>query len=427
MVAVVSVISIVAYILSLIRFSNKWVEQQIVFLLIYLIGLTAIGELDVLLPIYFVVTLLPFLKYIRRISAFTAIIAVYFGAYLIYGLINQNPTGTLVTFVAKMWQFIVFFIVYDAEIYVEEENYKGIINVAVIFETLLGLYLMATSTNMDVNGLVRLVSNSQPITGNISTVILPIVAYFYFEKRRENGQTRWLLFMSLIMLAWIVLSGTRGYTLEFAATMFLIIYDYFVNGDVSAASRKNRLIILVLLGMGFFVCAIAVPEIYEKLESVLRVKASVGIRTFENAATKEFFRNTSLFTEFLGVGLGGQGGKNPAMREALYRQFSLGMWDRQHYLYDCGALFHNLYANVLMCMGAIGMIMVVFINIEIWKRVSYSCSGRKLIGTVMHLFQLSFLLMNYYRWSAVCGIAEMILFALILKRLENDNEILCED
>ena len=209
--------------------------------------------------------------------------------------------------------------------------------------------------------------------------------------------------------------------------MFLIIYDYFVNESVCAPSKKNRLIILVLLGMGFLVCAIAVPEIYEKLESVLRVKASVGIRTFENAATKEFFRNTSLFTEFLGVGLGGQGGKNPAMREALYRQFSLGMWDRQHYLYDCGALFHNLYANVLMCMGAIGMIMVVFINIEIWKRVSNSCSGRKLIGTVMHLFQLSFLLMNYYRWSAVCGIAEMILFALILKRLENDNEILCED
>lgn len=39
----------------------------------------------------------------------------------------------------------------------------------------------------------------------------------------------------------------------------------------------------------------------------------------------------------------------------------------------------------------------------------------------MHLFQLSFLLMNYYRWSAVCGIAEMIIFALTLKVLKSGN------
>ena len=42
-----------------------------------------------------------------------------------YGLIVQNTIGTLVTFIAKIWQFIVFFIVYDSDIVFEKENYKN--------------------------------------------------------------------------------------------------------------------------------------------------------------------------------------------------------------------------------------------------------------------------------------------------------------
>ena len=426
MVAIVSAVSIIAYAASLIKFRNKWIQQQIVFLVIYLVGLTLVGELDVLLPIYFIVSLFPFLKHIRKISAFTGAVSLYFGLYLIYGLINQNAVGTLVTFIAKMWQFIVFLIVYDADINIKKENYKNIIGLAVITETLLGLYLMATSTNMDANGLVRLVSNAQPITGNISTVVLPISVYFYLKNRGNGKQTKWLLFVNMIMLVWIILSGTRGYTLEFAATMILIFYDYFTNGKVGEITQKNRMIVLVLLVMAAFACVVTVPEILEKFESVLRLKSSVGIRTYENAAIKEFVSKTSLLTAFWGIGLGGQGGSYYAMKDALYRQFSLGMWDRKHYLYDSGALFHNLYANVIMCMGILGIIVLACINVEIWKRITYSCGRKSWIRRIMHLFQLSFLLMNYYRWSAVCGITEMIIFALTLKLLEND-EIKCRN
>lgn len=421
MVAVVSAVSIMAYAVSLIKLNNKWIQQQIVFLVIYLIGLTLIGELDILLPIYFVVSLAPFLRHIRKISVFTGMIFLYYGMYLIYGLVNQNAVGTLVTFIAKMWQFIVFFIVYDADIIIKKEPYKNIIWLAVITETLLGLYLMATSTNIDANGLVRLVSNAQPITGNISTVILPVSVYFYLKNRGDKKQTKWLLFVNMIMLVWIVLSGTRGYTLEFAAAMILIFYDYFTNGKVGAATQRNRMITLVLLVMAVFFCIVAVPEMLEKFESVLRLNSSVGIRTYENAAVNEFVREASISNVFGGIGLGGQGGSYFAMKNALYSQFSLGMWNENHYLYDSGALFHNLYANVIMCMGVMGIIVLVCINIEIWKRITNSCGKELWIRRIMHLFQLSFLLMNYYRWSAVCGIAEMIIFALTLKVLKSGN------
>lgn len=421
MVAVVSAVSIMAYAVSLIKLNNKWIQQQIVFLVIYLIGLTLIGELDILLPIYFVVSVAPFLRHIRKISVFTGMIFLYYGMYLIYGLVNQNAVGTLVTFIAKMWQFIVFFIVYDADIIIKKEPYKNIIWLAVITETLLGLYLMATSTNIDANGLVRLVSNAQPITGNMSTVILPVSVWFYLKNRGDKKQTKWLLFVSMIMLVWIVLSGTRGYTLEFAATMILIFYDYFTNGKVGATTQRNRMITLVLLVMAIFFSIAAVPEMLEKFESVLRLNSSVGIRTYENAAVNEFVREASISNVFGGIGLGGQGGSYFAMKNALYNQFSLGMWNKNHYLYDSGALFHNLYANVIMCMGVMGIIVLVCINIEIWKRITNSCGKELWIRRIMHLFQLSFLLMNYYRWSAVCGIAEMIIFALTLKVLKSGN------
>ena len=219
MVTIISIISILAYIISLFKLKKKWLEQQIIFLIIYLIGLAIVGELDVLLPIYFVVSLFPFIKHIRKISFFTGMIILYFGLYLMYGLIVQNTIGTLVTFIAKIWQFIVFFIVYDSDIVFEKENYKKIIKMSVITETLLGFYLMMTSTIVDANGLVRLVSNAQPITGNISTVILPISVYYYLKNRENSKRTKWFMSVSLIMLVWIVLSGTRGYTIEFAASM----------------------------------------------------------------------------------------------------------------------------------------------------------------------------------------------------------------
>lgn len=425
MIAVVSFVSIVAYAVSLKKFRNKWIQQQIVFLVIYLIGLTLVGELDVLLPIYFVVSLLPFLKHIRRISLFTGSILLYFGLYLTYGLINQNAFGTLVSFVAKIWQFIMFFIVYDADIRIKKENYKNVIRLAMITETLLGFYLMATSTSMDANGLVRLVSNAQPITGNISTVVLPVSAYFYLKNRGNGKQTKWLLLVNMLMLVWIVLSGTRGYTLEFAATMLLIFYDYFTNGKVGEVTQKNRMIVLVLFVIAFLMFVVAVPEILVKFESVLRLKSSIGIRTYENAAIREFVGNASILTALFGIGLGGKAGSCYAMKDALYRQFSLGMWDRRHYLYDSGALFHNLYANIIMCMGVLGIIVITWVSVEMWKRITYSCGRKTWIRRIMHLFQLSFLLMNYYRWSAVCGIAEMIIFALVLKLLKND-EIDCE-
>ena len=76
---------------------------------------------------------------------------------------------------------------------------------------------------------------------------------------------------------------------------------------------------------------IGVPAIFEKLESILRLKSDVGIRTFENAAVIEFIKTTSIPVTLFGIGLGGKAGNYPEMRSALYEQFSRGMWNEAHY------------------------------------------------------------------------------------------------
>ena len=410
--------SITVYFYILIKYNNMFLKQQVLFLVVYIICLTIVGELDLLLPVYFIFSILPFIKHIKKISLSSFIIFVYLFFYLVYGIIFQNITGTFVSFISKIWQFVIFLVVYESDIALIKEDCTKIILIAVTTETLLGLYLLATGTNIDANGLTRLVSNSQPITGNVSTVALPIIVYVYCFNCQNPKLTRYLFYSSAVMFLWIILSGTRGYTVEFFATMFLILFDYLVNTKISKKSIYNRMIIVYILIFIVLIVVLFFPSLLVRFESVLRIKSSVGIRTFENKAVIDYLKNAPLKAVFFGIGLGGQAGSYIEMKNSLYTQFSLGMWNYDHYLSGYGSLFHNLYANVVLYMGILGIFFIVSVNIKIWHDISNSCCKNSLIKNSLHLYQISFLFMNYYRWSAVCGITEMIVLALTLKMVQ---------
>lgn len=70
MVAGIAAASIIAYLAALLGMQKRQVYQQIVFLLIYIIGITALAEMDVVLPIYFLISLFPFLIRMERMSFF---------------------------------------------------------------------------------------------------------------------------------------------------------------------------------------------------------------------------------------------------------------------------------------------------------------------------------------------------------------------
>jgi O-antigen ligase len=132
--------------------------------------------------------------------------------------------------------------------------------------------------------------------------------------------------------------------------------------------------------------------------------------------------NAPLHVILFGIGLGGSAGDYSAFISAISRQFGLGMWNQGHYLTDSGFLFHNFYADVLIAQGILGVLVLIYIIFKVWKIINYCCANNILLKKSFHLYWIGFLLMNYYRWSASCGIAEIIVLSLILKKVYQEHK-----
>ena len=423
MIPQVVAVSVVAYAVSLLKFRKCQLLQQLVFLYIFIVGVTFLGKLDVLLPIYFFVSTCPFITKVRKISKITLFICAWFGIYLVFGLIFQDPVATITSFVAKYWQIIIFFIVIDTPLKSKTIVTYNQLQVSLLIETILAIYLLLTNSKVEENGLVRLVSNAQPITGNIAITVLPISVYLYFKYKNDSKIETKIIFTEMIFFVWIVLSGTRGYTLMFAGTMFIVFYDYWICNQKNKPKAYNRFAIIFLMGFAALVFIVVTPEILNRIISILRLEDSTGIRSYENAAEWEFFLNAPWNVKIFGIGLGGTAGTYNAFSSAILKQVSRGMWNKNSYLYGSGAPFHNLFANLLLNLGVIGVIVVIIAEVYIWNIIFRVCKKNSKIKWIFHLYQISFLLMNYFRWSASCGIAETIAFSLTLKLLAKESTL----
>lgn len=428
MILAVSVISIIAYVFVYFKFNRKWITQELLFLMIYLIGVTVVRNLDILLPIYFVMAMLPFLFLIRNISLFTFYACIYLFLYLFYGIIWQNTTASIVMFITRIWQFLFFFLLYDIlknKIDICEHKLaltNKIIVFSFVLESLLGIYLAIEHISKGVT--VRLVANAQPITGNIAICILPILVFLFFDPvnnlqsaTKKHGNSVKYLQLILGFFLWSIFSGTRGYMLVYATTLVPLMYFYFFQFEESRLKNRTlRQIEFILFTIGIILLVIFVPSFIERGMDILRLgtTASTGIRRFENAAVIGFWQDSDIVVKLFGIGIGGTPGQYSDFVSHLQTQFSLGMWDRTHYLYDSGAIFHNLYACILCSLGALGIIAVLIAYSVIWRRISVCTYYNRGLRIVLHMYLVGFAIMNFYRWSTTCGICEMIILACIL-------------
>jgi hypothetical protein len=67
-------------------------------------------------------------------------------------------------------------------------------------------------------------------------------------------------------------------------------------------------------------------------------------------------------------------------------------------------------------MGICGIVVLGASIVKIWMIIS-SVISEKRVRIAYKAFFVSFIIMNYYRWSVDCGIAIMALFALMLKAI----------
>jgi hypothetical protein len=412
----ISAASTIIYLFEYIIFRKNIILFEIVCLVTYLIFLTAELHMTFLLPAYFAVALLPILKRVRRVSYKTLFLSLYIAIYILIGFFFQDPIATSISFISKIAQFYIFFYAIESSIEQTKVIDKKVLYIALISETILSIYLLLGAGSAQANGLIRLVAGAQPITGNISIAVLPIIAYLYTNNSQLKKSNNVLIAISLILFIWTILSGTRGYILLFLLCMCPIYYDYAMSFYTDKKNKlAYKLMLIIIIISIILLTALIIPGIYEKIGSLLRLQDSIGIRIYENLAELEFYKNSSINIILFGIGIGGQAGTYPEFIVAISKQFGQGMWNQSHYLYDSGALFHNLYANILMMQGILGIIILVYILLRIWNMIGIYCNRNVILVSSLRLYWIGFLMMNYYRWSASCGIGEMIILAIILK------------
>jgi len=417
------VLAVAGYLIAFSLFRKSLIAYQFILLSIFLVHLIYLEQLDYTLPIYILAAVLPLLPQVKIKDPFTVYLFLYNGLYVLIGIIAQNKTETLVSFLAKIFQFLVFFLLAEYKQKCKPGTLIKVISAAVFLESLLGVYLLLTSTSYSSSGLPRLVMNSQPIVGNISVAILPIIIWLYFySKENERMQIR-LLTYCVVLFVWTILSGTRGYIILFAVPMALLYIDYFftTSGREYGTVRKRFIWFVLIAATAIMIVLVFNAEIIEKLASLLRANESLGIRGQENRLCLLFFKNAPYHVKIFGVGLGGSESAYFSYRAAVGSVMG-DSWAYHKYLQGTGATFHNLFANILCTQGVIGLVNLVLILVSIMRRIGRAYENNRPLKCALQFYTICFYIMNWFRWSAACGIPEMIMLAFVINLEMEESE-----
>lgn len=398
-------------------------DYQVFILIMYLVAITTTESMKITLPIYIVFSTLPYLAGFYEVEKPVFIILSIAIVYIFVGVLFQDKVETLTSFFSKTYQFIAFMLFlggvekYSGEILL---NSTKLMKICIIAETVLGAYIISHATFVSNTGVARITAGRQPVGGNLSIVMIPIVFFTYFRNEKQKGK---ILALSIFSVIWIILSGTRGYLLLYAISMAPVFLDYFFS--LSYKSR-NR----VIMGTIFLLSCIVLGVILlqnnsnwgQKIIRILRLEAGTGSRKSENRIALQFFFNTSIRYKLFGVGYGGIPADAPYYLEAVSSNVSTS-WSYSNYARRVGVSFHNLFSNFLLLQGLVGIIEIVLIflwGLSKIRSTKTTCQNER---RCIYLYWIGFFIMNCFRWSCDCGISEMIVFAIVLGLLRRQQAL----
>lgn len=388
---------------------------QTVVLCLFLVGITITETMTVTLSVYIVLCISPFIFKLDWLKdTFTFLFVAVSLSYLAYGILCQNTIETISSFCGRLLQFIVLLSFYKILITDIEINIKKVLMIAIVFESILGVYMfysgIAAATT---NAMFRLVAGHQPVGGNFSIAVLPLIIWAYFHDKESQ---KIIIKASFVLMFWIALSGTRGYILIWLMSMLPIYMDFF--RSISLARRSFFISIIAIV----VICYLGLGDggIFDFFYKLFRLGGGTGIRGSENAVAIETFLRTTIPHQLLGMGLGGTAADVPGYAEAVSKYMNT-TWSYNLYISRVGASFHNLYGNILLMQGLTGCVLILGVFAWGWSKVKkckVSCNRERLC---LYLFWIGFFLMNYFRWSCDCGVSEMAIFGIILTKLESEN------
>lgn len=404
---------------------KEFLRYQFVLLAAFLIALTVSGKLDYSIPIYVVAAISPSLVRCRRYSRYAIVFMAVSFFYLFYGLLFQSPIATVTTFVCRLCQFLAFFFALGgAYSRISYTSGRRLLLFALLVESALAVYLVFNGTvaySSSFDG-IRLVANSQPITGNIAITFLPLMGLLFFKEGPGSKNQAQLLGIGAAFLFWVVLSGTRGYILVFGACYAWMLLIYLFKGRSDRVRGETTLFLLCLFLVAVLILAAVYQDfLLEKISEVLRFGGGVGNRDQENAMVIDFYSNAPWYTKLIGIGIGGRWADYPAFVGAIAKCFSSTYLQGQYYG-AVGTAVHNYFGNILILQGLAGSILVGGAFASMFGQSWRAANGNRAMVCFLFVYIISYAFMLYYRWSADCGISEMLMLAYVVRMLYADKE-----
>lgn len=402
---------------------KDFLRYQLILLASFLAALTLSGELGNTMPVYAVAALVPCLLRCREYASVTLVFCLAMGLYLLMGII-QSPVEAITTFICRIAQFFgLIFVVGGSYSEPSSRDCEKIVQAGLAIEVLLAGYLVSNGTMAgggDVEG-IRLVANSQPITGNLAIALLPLLGYLFFRCYEYNpaGRLR-VMFYASCFLSLCVLSGTRGYVLMFGLC-YAVLFFFFV-WDAATGKLKSRAPYLIIsLGLTLLFCLVAAfqKELFQLVADVLRVDDSLGIRDYENVAVIETYVGMPNINKVTGIGLGGRWADIPAFVDTVIKRFPL--WARDKYLLSIGTAVHNFFSNVLVLQGALGIVLILLVAGWLLSHIRHASLANKPMRVFLYAFVVGYAAMLYFRWSADCGVGVLVFLGYTVQLLSQES------
>lgn len=395
-------------------FQENIIPYQLVVLIIFLVGITITETMTVTLSVYIVLCMFPFLSKFNILKdSFSFIFIITSLFYLTYGVLCQNTVEAVSAFCGRLLQFIALLVFFRVAVKDIEIDIRLILKCAIVFESLLGIYMFSQGIAADTtNAVYRLVAGHQPVGGNFSVVILPLIILGYFHDR---AQQKFIVLSSFALLFWITLSGTRGYILIWLLSMLPIYLDYFKSTQIYKKTIVISLFLIVAIGY----VGISDGSMLDFVYKLLRLGGGTGIRDSENSVALDTFSNTTCLNQLFGMGLGGTAADVLGYADAVDKYMKT-TWSHDLYMSRVGASFHNLYSNILLLQGFVGCILIFGMFLWGWMKIAQSYVSCRKERLCLFMFWVGFFLMNYFRWSCDCGISEMAMLGIVLTKLDKN-------
>ena len=400
----VTVLATLAFLVLLIWKAKKDIlEYQVLCLITYLTAFLFLQEFGILLVLYEIFSVFPFLARCRlngKILLFLMLVAVWgFVSILEVGLVSFSE----IFFTRYFFLLSILLLLgcsSDVSIW-KTCNVNRAFWEAVIAEAcFMGYLLIVNRTSVDV-----FVVNHQPVVGNMSICAVLLAARLTHDRTAsasdDSGRASIAARVLFCMLA-CVASGIRGYIILIVPVGLYVLCALI-------GSRKGRLafVLLSVAAMAMLLCAYSAFAEGGIKGLVADVDMGIGYRENEN----QFFMESLMTGDFVGVllghGIGVTGGQVSlsAVHAAATSPFL------ELHLLETNTLL-NIWELYVLNVGLLGALAICVVIFELVRHVYSRLADPVLKRTIM-LYVAAYVVMLAFRNSVSCGVSEFLVLGIV--------------